>query len=95
VWAAPWPKLFRNKGSESRFPSQGRVPHTPGFPVKLVGVDELHAAFLNESRTRGRWLGPRTGNPGISLVFREMWGTRPWLGNQNCYHQTYVRALCT
>jgi hypothetical protein len=43
--------------------------------VKLDGVDELHAAFLNESRTRGRFLGPRTGNPGISLVFREMWDT--------------------
>jgi len=24
----------------------------PGFPVELVGVDKLHAAFLNESRTR-------------------------------------------
>jgi hypothetical protein len=43
--------------------------------VKFVGVDELHAAFLNESRTRGRRLVPRTGNPGISLVFREMWDT--------------------
>src|ERR1700688_1244972 len=30
---------------------------TPGFPVELPGVDELHAAFLNESRTRTRrWL---------------------------------------
>src|ERR1700678_1706962 len=57
----------------SWFPHQGRVPHTPGFTVKFVAVDELHAAFLNESRTRGRCLGPRTGNPGISLVFREMW----------------------
>ena len=47
----------------------------PVFPVKFVGVDELHAAFLNESRTRGRRLVPRTGNPGISLVFREMWDT--------------------
>jgi hypothetical protein len=29
---------------------------TPGFPVELPGVDELHAAFLNESRTRiRRW----------------------------------------
>ena len=54
-------------------PSEGWVPHTPGFPVKLVGVVELQAAFLNESRTRGRCLVPRTGNPGISLVFREMW----------------------
>jgi hypothetical protein len=50
------------------------APH-PGFPVKFVGADELHAAFLNESRTRGRWLVSRKGNPGISLVFREMWGT--------------------
>ena len=25
----------------------------PVFPVKLVGFEELHAAFLNESRTRG------------------------------------------
>ena len=49
------------------------MPHTPGFPVKSVGVDELHAAFLNESRTRGRRLVPRTENPGISLVFREIW----------------------
>jgi len=24
------------------------------FPVELVGVVEVHAAFLNESRTRGR-----------------------------------------
>jgi hypothetical protein len=27
----------------------------PGFPVEVGGVGELHAAFLNESRTRGRW----------------------------------------
>jgi hypothetical protein len=43
--------------------------------VKCVGVDELHAAFLNESRTRGRRSVLGTGNPGISLVFREMWDT--------------------
>jgi hypothetical protein len=41
--------------------------------VRLGEVGELHAAFLDESRTRGRWLEQRTGNPGISLVFREMW----------------------
>jgi hypothetical protein len=35
-----------------QFPHKGRVPHTPGFPAKFVGVDELHAAFPNESRTR-------------------------------------------
>jgi hypothetical protein len=26
----------------------------PGFPVELGGVGEVHAAFLTESRTRGR-----------------------------------------
>jgi HlyD family secretion protein len=60
----------------SSIPATNRwVPHIPGFPVKFGGVDALHAAFLNESRTRGRLLGSRTGNPGISLVFREMWDT--------------------
>jgi hypothetical protein len=52
---------------------QIRVPHTPGFPVNLVGVDEPLAAFLNESRTRGDCLVPRTGNPVISPAFGEMW----------------------
>jgi hypothetical protein len=27
----------------------------PGFPVEVGGVGGLHAAFLTESRTRGRW----------------------------------------
>jgi hypothetical protein len=52
---------------------QLRVPHTLGFPVKLVGVDEPLAAFLDESRTRGDCLVPLTGNPGISPAFGEMW----------------------
>jgi hypothetical protein len=34
------------------------APAYSGFPVKLSGVGELHAAFLNESRTRGCWWGP-------------------------------------
>jgi hypothetical protein len=29
-----------------------------GFPVDLAGVGALHAAFLNESRTRGCWWRP-------------------------------------
>src|ERR1700733_667932 len=37
----------------------------PGFPVKLDGVGEHQAAFLDESRTRGRLLAPRTGNSGL------------------------------
>jgi DNA-binding transcriptional MocR family regulator len=32
--------------------------------VKLGGLDKVHAAFLNESRTHGRFLVPGTGNPG-------------------------------
>ena len=50
-----------------------RVPHTPGFPVKLSGFAELHAAFLNHSRTRCNQMSPRTGNPAISPSFGEMW----------------------
>jgi hypothetical protein len=52
---------------------QIRVPHTPGFPVNRVGVDEPLAAFLNEKPHTWRLLVPRTGNPGISPAFGEMW----------------------
>ena len=38
-------------GPDRRLPS---AQQTPGFPVELIGTGELHAAFLNESRTRGR-----------------------------------------
>jgi hypothetical protein len=54
---------------------ESRVPHIPGFPAKFSGADELHAAFLDESRTCGTLSVPRIGNPGISLVFCEMWDT--------------------
>jgi hypothetical protein len=40
----------------------------PGFPVELNGVGELHAAFLTESRTRGRWLVPRSRKFGYAPV---------------------------
>jgi len=35
---------------------QPQVPplRSPGFPVEIGGVDELHAALSIESRTRGR-----------------------------------------
>jgi hypothetical protein len=32
----------------------GSNPGSRGFPVEFGGVGEVHAAFLNESRTRGR-----------------------------------------
>jgi hypothetical protein len=34
------------------------APAYSGFPVDLAGAGELHAAFLNESRTRGYWWRP-------------------------------------
>jgi len=46
-----------------------RVPHPPGFPVKLGGVNELHAAFLIESRTRDHGWGRAAGNPGSFALF--------------------------
>jgi len=36
----------------------------PGFPADVGGAGELHAAFLNESRTRGRVRCREAGNPG-------------------------------
>ena len=37
----------------------------PGFPVEILGVDKTYAAFLTESRTRGRFQACCvTGNPG-------------------------------
>jgi hypothetical protein len=48
----------------------------PGFPVQLGGA--LHAAFLKESRTRGRVQWQGTGNPGRPIVFGPgNLGTRP------------------
>jgi hypothetical protein len=32
----------------------GSNPGSRGFPVEFGGVGEVHAAFLNESHTRGR-----------------------------------------
>jgi hypothetical protein len=44
---------------------------TPGFPVELPGVDELHAAFLNESRTHTRRWRPcrKSGTMGRKRCF--------------------------
>ena len=75
-WGEGHPSYSFITSDESGVRGESRgIPH-PGFPVRLVGVDERHAAFLDESRTRGRCLMPRTGNPGISRKTSEMWGTR-------------------
>jgi hypothetical protein len=41
---------------------------TPDFPVEVGGVGELHAAFLTESRTRGRWRVQRNRESGYAPV---------------------------
>jgi hypothetical protein len=52
------------KPLDARTPSDGKTgaprspKRTPGFPVELAGAGELHAAFLNESRTRSRGWRP-------------------------------------
>jgi hypothetical protein len=60
----------------------------PAFPVKSVGVDELDAAFLNESRTRCRCLVPRTGNSG-QAVFGLEWD-RPGGNQESVYTRIKV-----
>ncbi len=54
---------------------------SPGFPVKLVDVGQVHAAFLNESRTRGRVQCSlqeiRVAHLFGSYAPRRTWGTRP------------------
>ena len=35
--------------------AQGRLSASSGFPVRLSGFGGFHAAFLKESRIRGRW----------------------------------------
>ena len=57
------------------------APAYSGFPVDLAGVGELHAAFLNEGRTRGCWWRPvqeirihgpkRRAQPHPTLLLRE------------------------
>jgi hypothetical protein len=50
-----------------------RVPHTPGFPVRLGGVDELHAAFIKENRMKFTDLTKPHRKSGV-------WGTRRFVG---------------
>jgi hypothetical protein len=38
---------------------------SPGFPIRLAGVGELHAAVLNESRIPGHWWRRVVGKPGF------------------------------
>jgi hypothetical protein len=63
---------FRPRGHVSCPATNLRVPHPPDFMSGLVGVGELHAAFLRESRTSGHGWGCVTGNPGPSRFLRRV-----------------------
>ena len=70
---------------------------SPGFPVRLGGVNELHAAFLIESRTRCP-----VGNTGSFALFCEGWDTtnldtdrrvsHPLQRTQRMGHPSFCRA---
>jgi len=61
------PRLFHNQTLPLTLDnpdSRSTTLRSPGFPVELGGVGALHAAFLNESSTRGFVQRSVAGNPG-------------------------------
>src|ERR1700683_5381928 len=67
------------------------VVHSPGFPVKVGGVDELHAAFRKESRTRGCWRGARYRKSGSGQCpHSELVSFRIAFG---CFHPDFLMAV--
>jgi hypothetical protein len=52
-----------------------RVPHPPGFSVRLGGVNEPHAAFLRRKPHTLPWLGLRSRKSGVLRAFCEGWDT--------------------
>jgi hypothetical protein len=64
--------VFGTAGSTTN----GRVPHPPEFPVRLGGVNQPHAAFLEESRTRCHGWGPRSRKSGVLCALCKGWDTR-------------------
>jgi hypothetical protein len=67
-WSSPDLGLMSNSGNCNE--SMGAP--SPGFPIRLGGVNELHAAFLIESCYG--W-GCAAGNPGSFALFCEGWDT--------------------
>ena len=53
-------KHFQERAAEPQVPPL----RSPGFPVETRGVDQVHAALSEESRTRGRCQQREVGNPG-------------------------------
>jgi hypothetical protein len=56
--------LFWTHGQIALTAGPSTTLRSPGFPVELGGVGELHAAFRNESSTRGCVRRCVAGNPG-------------------------------
>jgi hypothetical protein len=66
-WGAAVCRYQQRRYGEGKKP---QVPplRSPGFPVQPGGVVELHSALFTESRTRGRWLVPRSRKSGYAPV---------------------------
>src|SRR5271156_5463002 len=82
--------MLREKGRKATA-GPSTALRSPGFPVELGGVGALHAAFLNESSTRGFVQRSVAGNPGPvgmtihlqgSSVCRRGYGL---MASQNCH----------
>ena len=56
---------------------------SPGFPVELGGVGELHAPFLTERRTRGPILCCVAENPGSLGMTKGQGGASIWRDGSN------------
>ena len=53
-WAHHRPRQKESRHQKPLLANARNLLRSTGFPVKLVGADEVHAAFLIESRTRDR-----------------------------------------
>jgi hypothetical protein len=51
----------------------GRSLRSPGFPVKIGGLGELHAVPARRDRTRGRWSVLRSRKSGYAPVGMTNW----------------------
>jgi hypothetical protein len=63
------------------------APRLPGFPVEIDGFSEIHAAFREESRTRGFVPEPRNRKSGFAQAY---------LGRKRCFSNAFTpcaRAL--
>jgi hypothetical protein len=78
---------------------------SPGFPVEVGGVGELHAPFLTERRTRGPVLCRVAGNPGslgmtkgivaVSLCIACWMNHTKWERSALLCHPERSRGICS